>query len=274
MFLMKVLILFVALIGVGLAITPPRAPLAGTYTFEVSSSDKNAPYVGGMVIYDFTSGYYRLDTWSSAAPTPGIDGVSIWDYRENPPTVTVVDDLLKCYSLKMDLSLSPAPFDFNSFSFSGFVWWNRALVEVWKGSLGEILYADVFSRDIKGLGNTNASSAYTYNILKWDDKPPSGTKFLFPNTMNCQQLAPADGAHVHELVARRVHPNAPFANPIQCSICKKGIGLIKGRVCQIAGAAACAPFPPAVPYCGIIAGLICAAVPANEAKVCQVIRQC
>jgi len=269
-----VLALFFAFVAAGY---PPRAPLAGSYTFEINyNGGTGSEYVGGKVYYDFVSGYYRLDTYSSKDPTPGIDGVSIWDFRENPPVVTTIDDKVQCYTQKLDPALSPQPWDFSNYNFIGFKWMNRALAEQWAESGGGVVYSDVFSRDIVGQGNV--SSGFMYNILQWSDKPPSGTMFLLPNTMSCKalntsssvrKLAQALGVHVPQN-NRGISP----MGGIQCELCKKGIALIKGRVCQVAGAAACAPFPPAVPFCGVLAGVLCAAVPATDQKACQIIHLC
>lgn len=63
-----------------------------------------------------------------------------------------------------------------------------------------------------------------YNILKWSDKPPSGTNFLIPNTMPC--TAPNVSA-VPRIETRAVQFD------LSCEICQKGIGLIKGGICSV-----------------------------------------
>lgn len=96
----------------------------------------------GRVVYDFVSGYYRMDTWPTRELNPGIDGVSIWDFRELPPVVTTIDDTMTCYTQKMDPKLSPKPEDYSKYLFSGFKFWNRALAEEWTDGGGGMLYTD------------------------------------------------------------------------------------------------------------------------------------
>jgi len=266
------------LLAVALAAYPPIAPLQGTYTWEIVISDSNGPvtYTGGRTMYDYVSGYVRLESWNTADANPGINGVSIWDLREQTPVVWTIDENANCYVQKLDNNnTAPGAPNWAGWTLQNVTYFNRALAEEWTDGFGGVVYVDVFSRDVVGMGNYSTvddGDSIFYNIQSWTDAKPDGTSFLLPDTIKCQPIS----AIVSEKTAvAKVQPQFLGLN-LKCIACKAGIGLILGRLCNGLGAAACAPFPPSIPFCAVLAGLACKAG-ANKLpkdKACKVIHLC
>jgi len=259
-----------------LAVYPPIFPLQGSYTWEVVIAQNNVPitYTGGRTIFDYVSGYVRLESWDTPDANPGINGVSIWDMREQQPIVTTIDDQLNCYVEKLDSNnTAPMPPDWTGFSYAGIKYFNRALAEEWSDGYGGLVYVDTFSRTVVGMGNSSTADdgdTIFYNVQSWTDKKPDGTEFLLPNTIPCKPL-PMN----KDSVARVVPHAALFGFGLKCITCKLGVGLILGRLCGGAGAAACAAFPPAVPFCAVLSSVACkAGANLSKSKACQIIKMC
>jgi len=264
------------LFAVALAIYTPIAPLQGSYTWEVIISDSTGPvgYTGGRTLYDYVSGYVRLESWNTADPNPGINGVTLWDLREKQPLVTVIDENTNCVTEKLDSNVTaPMPPDWSLFTFTAVKYFNRALAEQWSDGYGGVLYVDVFTRDVVGMGNTSTvddGESIFYNIQSWSDKKPDGTEFLLPNTIPCK---PANNLRGYKVSS--VMPHGAMIN-FGCIACKLGVGLIIGRLCSGLGTAACAAFPPAIPFCAVLSSLACklGVGKLSKEKACQIIRLC
>jgi len=266
-----------------LAIYPPYAPLQGSYTWEIVISDSQGPesYTGGRTLYDFVSGYVRLESWNTPDTNPGINGVTLWDMRELQPVVFTIDSTATCWAEKLDNNVTaPTPLDFTGFSFSSVTYFNRALAEEWSDGYGGVVYVDVFSRNIVGMGNNSLNNddgtSIFYNIQSWSDKKPDGTEFLLPNTIPCKSLSslPEYGSAVVHPSRFPVKERFGFPN-FKCIGCKLAIGLVIGRLCSVGGAAACAVFPPAIPFCSVLAGIACKKVGSlGKDKACSIIHLC
>jgi hypothetical protein len=267
-----VILLVTYLLSVVLAAYPPRSPLQGSYTWQVVISGKSGPIAetGGRTLYDYISGYVRMESWNSTDPTPGINGVTIWDLRETTPVVWTIDSQASCVVQKLnDNNTAPMPPDWTGFTLQQVTYFNRALSEEWTDGYGGVVYVDVFSRDIVGMGNYSTSDDGTtlfYNIQSWSDAKPDGTAFLLPNTIQCKPIASIE-ADVSE---SKVQPHGALIN-LGCTACQAAIGIVLSRICGGAGAAACAPFPPAVPFCSVLAGAGCGM---GKHKACQIIKKC
>lgn len=273
------------LLAVVLAAYPPVAPLQGTYTWEVVISDKNGPvtYTGGRTIYDYVSGYVRMESWDTPDAEPGINGITIWDLREVTPVVWTIDENTNCYVQKLNANnTAPPPLDWTGFSLSKVTYFNRALAEEWTDGFGGVVYVDVFSRDVVGMGNFSTvedGESIFYNIQSWSDKKPDGTNFLLPDTLKCQAIATgsesdsvSDSMNGIKIFGKKIK----LGINIKCTACKAAIGVVIGRLCNGLGAAACAPFPPSIPFCAVLASLACKAggrkLPKD--KACKVIKLC
>ena len=258
-----------------LAIYQPVYPMQGSYTWEIVISDNSGPisYTGGRTLYDYVSGYVRMESWDTPDANPGINGVTLWDMREVQPIVTTIDTNANCWVEKLDSNVTaPMPPDWTAFSFSQLKYFNRALAELWTDGFGGVLYVDVFSRDVVGMGNTSTAGdgdSIFYNIQSWSDRKPDGTEFLLPNTVSCKPINA-----VAEYKPVKVQPHG-LGGIIKCNACKLGIGLILGKLCSGAGAAACAAFPPAIPFCAVLAGIACKqGANISKDKACQIIKMC
>jgi hypothetical protein len=258
-----------------LAIYPPMSPLQGSYSWEIVISDQNGPvtYTGGRTLYDYISGYVRMESWNDTDPNPGINGVTLWDLREQTPIVTTIDSNAMCVVEKLDSNVSaPMPPDWTGFSFNQLKYFNRALAEEWTDGFGGVVYVDVFDRDIVGMGNTSFGDdgeSIFYNIMDWTDRKPDGTEFLLPNTVNCRPINTLPG-----FSKPKVAPHSAMFS-LKCTACKIGIGVVIGRLCSIGGAAACAVFPPSIPFCSVLAGLACKrGASLGKDKACKVIHAC
>jgi hypothetical protein len=264
------------LLAVVLAAYPPIAPLQGSYTWELVISDSTGPidYTGGRTLYDYVSGYVRLESWNTPDANPGINGVTIWDMREQQPIVTTIDDQAACYVQKLnDNNTAPMPPSWAGWSVLKVTYFNRALAEEWTDGYGGVVYVDVFSRDVVGMGNYSTvddGTSLFYNIQSWSDTKPDGTLFLLPNTIQCKALPYSASIEVP-----KVSTNLPMFS-LKCTACKLGIGLILGRLCSGAGAAVCAPFPPAIPFCAVLVGIACKAGAGklSKDKACSIIKLC
>jgi len=265
------------LLAVALAAYPPQAPLQGTYTWEVVISDSTGPvtYTGGRTMYDYVAGYVRLESWNTPDANPGINGVTIWDLREQTPVVWTVDENTNCFLQKLsDNNTVPPPLNWAGYTLSNVTYFNRALAEEWSDGYGGVVYVDVFSRDVVGMGNYSTvddGDSIFYNIQSWTDAKPDGTNFLLPDTIKCQPIA----AITTEAKAVKVQPQAALFS-LKCTACKAAIGLVIGRLCNGLGAAACAPFPPSIPFCAVLASLACKAGAKKlpKDKACKVIKLC
>jgi hypothetical protein len=265
------------------AVYPPLAPLQGSYTWEIVISDQSGQdsYTGGRTLYDFVSGYVRMESWDEPDPTPGINGVTLWDMRETQPIVFTIDSNANCWVEKLDSNVSaPVPPDWSAYSLSQVTYFNRALAEEWTDGYGGLVYVDVFSRDVVGMGNSTLDDdgqSLFYNIQSWTDDRPDGTEFLLPNTIPCKPIgALPDYKPVAETYkqAKKVHPAGALFS-FKCTGCKLAIGIIIGRLCGTLGAAACAPFPPAIPFCAVLAGIACKkGADLGKTKACQIIHLC
>jgi hypothetical protein len=263
-----------------LAAYPPVAPLQGSYTWEIVISDSTGPqtYAGGRTLYDFVSGYVRMESWDTPDPNPGINGVTLWDMREQQPVVWVIDQNTNCYSEKLDSNVSaPTPFDWSGYTINQVTYFNRALAEEWTEPFGGVVYVDVFSRDVVGLGNMSTSDdgdTIFYTIQAWNDKKPDGTLFLLPNTIPCKPINNLP-EYASAVSVPKVMPHIGFPN-LKCTGCKLAIGVVIGRLCTGVGAAACAVFPPAIPFCAVLATLACkfGVGKLTKDKACKVIHLC
>jgi len=268
------------LLSVALAAYQPRAPLQGSYVWQVVISDKNGPitYTGGRTLYDYVSGYVRMESWNTSDPTPGINGVTLWDLREMSPVVWTIDNNANCVVQKLnDNNTAPMPPDWSAFSLQKVTFFNRALAEEWSDGYGGVVYVDVFTRDVVGLGNYSTGDDGTtlfYNIQSWSDTKPDGTEFLLPNTIQCTPVASIDAVAKKPEVSKVQPHSAMFS--LKCTGCKLAIGIVIGRLCGGLGAAACAPFPPSIPFCAVLISLACKAggnkLPKD--KACKVIHLC
>jgi len=72
-----------------------------------------------------------------------------------------------------------------------------------------------------------------------------------------------------------VHPLGGIFGGIKCGACKLGIGAILGRLCGGGGAAVCSAFPPAVPFCAILAQAACkGGASLGKDQACKIIKMC
>jgi len=256
-----------AVCGLSLAMYPPVAPKQGSYTWELTDNEGN-DYSGGRTIYDYVSGYVRMESWNTPDANPGINGVTIWDLREQQPIVWTIDQNVNCFSEILDSNVqAPPPPDFTNFSFSKVTYFNRALAEMWTDGFGGVVYVDVFSRDIVGMGNVSTSEDgdLFWNILSWSDKKPDGTEFLLPNTITCKPI---------NTTKRSVDEVSEVAG-LGCFLCKTGVKLVLGRLCKGGGASACSVFPPAVPFCAMLANAACKnGGNLSAAAACKIIKKC
>jgi hypothetical protein len=271
----RVIVVANYLMAVVLAAYAPVAPLQGSYTWELVISDNSGPieYTGGRTLYDYVSGYVRMESWNTPDANPGINGVTLWDLREQTPIVTTIDDQAACYVQKLnDNNTAPMPPDWSKWTIQKVTFFNRALAEEWTDGFGGVVYVDVFSRDVVGMGNYSTSDDGTsifYNIQSWTDNKPDGTLFLLPNTIQCKAITASASIEVPKFTS-----NAAMFS-LKCSACKLGIGLILGKVCKGGGAAACAAFPPAIPFCAVLAGVACkAGANLSKEKACSIIKMC
>lgn len=166
-----------------------------------------------------------MESWNTPDPSPGINGITLWDLRESLPIVSTIDQNVRptspisrfpvrlininlilcplqlillqaqCWVEKLnDNVLAPQPEDYSQYTFSKFQYWNRALAEEWIDGFGGYLYVDMFSRDVVGMGNESTADGAVpmyYNIYGWSDSAPDGTLFLLPNTLQCKPSAPS-----------------------------------------------------------------------------------
>jgi len=261
------------------ALIPPGQPDRGYYEYEIRfAGEPENEYIGGALTYDYLSGFIRLDSYNSSDPNPGINGVTIWDLRDVVPEVTTIDSLAKCY-IQNIVQTMPLPLDFSGLSFAGYLYWNRALAEKWVDRFGGTYYFDSFTRDVVGITNSSVDNQFEYNIHQWSTKKPDGSAFFAPEAVNCIRL---NNTFEYERIIMALEAERDAIEDeeeraqfdIKCKACTIGIDLIKGRICTVAGAAACAPFPPSVPFCSTIATLLCKAIPVSSEQVCKIIRLC
>jgi len=192
--------------------------------------------------------------------------------------VTTIDQNAACYVQKLnDNNTAPMPPDWSSWKLLKVTYFNRALAEEWTDGFGGVVYVDVFSRDVVGQGNYSLSDDGTsifYNIQSWTDDKPDGTLFLLPNTVSC---TPITSAMTQQEVSKVHNDGVLIGLPnFKCIACKLGIGLILGRLCSGLGALACAPFPPSIPFCAVLATLACkkGLGKLSKDKACKVIHAC
>jgi len=256
----RVLLLASCFLAVAFALYTPVAPRQGSYLWELVVSNNSGPvaFAGGRTWYDFVAGYVRMDSYDQDAPTPGINGVTIWDMRETQPIVSTIDTQTACWVERLNNNVTaPVPWDWSAYTLSQVTYFNRALAEEWTDGYGGVVYVDVFTRNVVGMGNYSTSDdteTLFYNIMEWDDGKPDGSVFLLPNTITCKQVNAMAG---YNSALAKVHPMSPLFPNLPCIGCKLAIGLVIGRLCTVAGAAACAPFPPAIPFCAVLATLAC-----------------
>jgi len=181
--------------------------------------------------------------------------------------------MANCYVQKIG-QIIPDPLDFSNLQFAGYTYWNRALAERWVDMYGGTVYFNSFNRDVVGMVNSSSINMFSYNIKEWSTEKPDGSLFFQPESANCIQLNNTLDFEAELLSNIEEQYNEKAKINLKCTACKVGIGLIKGRVCSMAGAAACAPFPPAVPFCSTIASLLCRKIPVSNEQVCKVIRLC
>jgi len=194
--------------------------------------------------------------------------------RDQTPEVTTIDSLTKCYIQNIG-QIVPDPLDFSNLEFVGYSYWNRALAERWDDDYGGSVYFDSNTRDVVGMTNSSVDNKFSYNILEWSTDKPDGTLFFAPEQANCIHLNNTfEEELLRSLAASEAQSKVKSKFSLKCTACKVGIGLIKGQVCRVAGAAACAAFPPAVPFCSTIASLLCRKIPVSSDQVCKVIRLC
>jgi len=72
-----------------------------------------------------------------------------------------------------------------------------------------------------------------------------------------------------------VHPLGGLLGGLKCGACKLGIGVILGRLCGAGGAAVCAAFPPAIPFCAILSQAACkSGGKLGSDQGCKIIKMC
>jgi len=168
----------------------------------------------------------------------GINGVTLWDLRENQPIVNTIDENANCWVEKLDSNVSaPTPLDWTGYQFINVSYFNRALAELWGDGYGGVVYVDVFSRDVIRIGNTSLQDGTSifYTITSWSDKKPDGTNFLLPNTIQCKQINALESYGTAVRQSQAIHPQAALID-LKCEGCKLAIGLIIGRLCNGIGA--------------------------------------
>jgi len=177
--------LCIALVSAGY---PPRAPQRGSYRWDLTLTmpGKDPIQGSGRTSYDFVSGYVRVD--SLTKDEDGINGIALWDLREEIPTLTTISAQLECKIQRVSSTLrAPTPGDFSRYTFQTFRYYNSALAEMWGDRLGGYVMVDLFTRGVVGMGNTSNAGGQSLKtrIAQWTDKAPDGTLFLLPNTLPC-----------------------------------------------------------------------------------------
>jgi len=253
-----ILIVFIAIAV--LAVTQgyqPISPQRGSYTWSLMVDGKQDFFIGGRLIYDFVAGHVRMDSWNAAAPNPGINGLSIWDLRENPAILTMIGPHLVCQTHRMTKAdeMVPRPVDYSRYKFASLAYWNRALAEKWVNPAGDYVYTDVFSRDVVGMGSLrNASDpesqALDYLITDWSVAVPDGTAFLLPNTVKCTEVNTTSAFYGPMLTEKRGLFD-PSKKTI-CLNCKKSMVTLVAKMCNGGDAsqeALCAKNYPTMAFC-------------------------
>jgi len=194
-----------------------------------------------------------------------------------------IDQTATCWVEKLDDNVTaPSPPDWSQFQLNEVTYFNRALAEEWTDGFGGYVYVDVFSRDVVGMGNSSTDDdgeTIFYNINDWTDNRPDGTEFLLPNTIPCKMIADLPEYKKFDVAAVKqnhqgVRPAFGLPN-FKCIGCKLAIGIVLGRLCTGIGAAACAAFPPAIPFCAVLAGLACKkGISLGKDKACKIIHLC
>jgi len=238
---------------------------------------KQNVFLGGRLIYDYVAGYVRMDSWNAATPYPGINGISIWDLRENPAVLTMIGPHLVCQTHKMTRidDLIPSPPDYSLYKFDSLAYWNRAMAEKWVSPTGDYVYTNVFSRAIVGMGSTRNvsdpdSQALDYVISDWTDKVPAGTSFDLPGTVKCSEVNATESFHAH-LTSNKRGLFSPSKGQI-CNGCKKSmVGMVQ-KMCNGGDAgqeANCAKNYPTMAFCPTAIAAACSKNALTPESLCR-----
>jgi len=115
----------------------------------------------------------------------------------------------------------------------------------------------------------------TITVRHQFNTPPS-PKIMQP----CTPTSPAVNANTDAASLLEFASPADFSfggvfNAVKCGACKLGVGAIVGKLCGSAGVAACAAFPPAIPFCGLLAQAACkTGGTISKDTACKVIHMC
>jgi len=260
----------------------PVSPRRGSYTWSLMVDGKQDLFIGGRLIYDYVAGYVRMDSWNAATPYPGINGISIWDLRENPAILTMIGPHLVCQTHRMTRNddMVPSPTDYSRYKFASLAYWNRAMAEKWVSPSGDYVYTNVFSRDVVGMGNMrNASDpesqALDYIITNWSEAVPSGTTFDLPNTVKCTEVNVTAGP-VPPLISMKRGLFTPSKGQI-CNGCRRSMVSMIAKVCAGGDGgqeAACAKNYPNMAFCPTAMAAACKPGALTPDSMCRLAGLC
>jgi len=258
----------------------PVAPKAGSYSWTMAIDGSTKNYIGGRVSYDYISGYTRLESWDSPTPTPGINGISIWDLRGPMATLTFIGPKLECLVQRLPSTDDSVPSadDFSAYKFDSLAYWNRALAEKWVDADRNYLYLDVFTRSLVGMGSgRNVSDpqdqSIDYHVFDWSNKAPDGEEFRLPSTINCI-LVNASGAGSPPMESKKRIFGIRSKAWHTCDQCVKGSTTALARACgpratEDGRLAACKQFMPNLEYCSVIMATMCKENTMNPRTMCK-----
>jgi len=261
----------------------PLSPTSGSFTWRLLVNGKSDSFIGGRLMYDYVAGYVRMDSWNDALPHPGINGISVWDLREDTAILTMIGPHLVCQTHRLTKTddMVPSRDDYSAYKFDSLAYWNRAMAERWVDAAGRYVFTNVFTRDIVGMGNLrNASDpdsqALDYVISDWSDKAPDGTDFLLPNTVKCTEVNASENALPHFM--RGLF--GPSKGQI-CNGCKKSMAdMITKMQNQMCGGGeegqdrACAKYYPTMGFCPTMLADVCKKGSLNADGMCKMARLC
>jgi hypothetical protein len=278
---------FVALAAAGRY--QPVAPIAGSYSWTMSVDGSVKNYLGGRVIYDYVAGYTRLESWDSAAPNPGINGISIWDLRGAKAVLTYIGPKLECMMQEVpaDDPSVPSPDDFSAHRFDSLSYWNRALAEKWIDADMNYIYLDVFTREVVGMGTARDpqdpdDQAIDYHVVDWSDEAPDGAEFRLPGTVKCEWVnasgtPPMDPSFLARAVAVEqkkrifgIHGKKWHT----CHNCVKGMQHLYDLACgpkatEAGRMQACKQYMPNLQFCSTILATACAEGAIHPKVMCK-----
>jgi len=257
----------------------PVAPRRGSYSFNLMIDGKQNFFLGGRMIYDYVAGYVRMDSWNAATPNPGINGISIWDLRENPAVLTMIGPHLVCQTHRLTRTddMIPSPVDYSRYKFSSLAYWNRALAEKWVNPTGDYVYTNIFSRDVVGMGSARNTSdpqsqQLDYIISEWSTSVPSGVFFDLPNTIKCTEVnATVAFEEDGQVITSKRGLFSPSRGQI-CSGCQRSMVGTVAKMCQGGDAgqeALCAKNYPTMAFCPTAMASACKAGALTPTSLCK-----